>query len=69
MRLVFSCNRHNIASSPWGNVGVGGGIAIVELGWGTVEIAGVVGVVVVSSGHWVSTVGIGQTVHRGSVGS
>src|SRR4051812_14044771 len=50
LRLVFSCNRHNIASSPWGNVGVGGDIVVVELGWCTVEIAGVPGLVVISSG-------------------
>src|SRR4051812_6225680 len=65
LRLVLSCNRHNIASSPWGSVG--GGIVVVELGQGTVEIAGVAEVVVVSSGPWVSTVGIGRTVHRGSI--
>src|SRR3954469_18907770 len=69
LRLVLCCNRHNIASSPRGSIGVGGGIVVVELGWGTVEITRVVGVVVVSSGSWVSTVGIGQTVHQGSVGS
>src|SRR3954463_5923349 len=50
LRLVLCCNRHNIASGPWGSVGVGGGIVVVELGWGTVEIARVVGVFVVSSG-------------------
>ena len=33
LRLVLCCNRHNIASSPWGSVGVGGGIVVVELGW------------------------------------
>src|SRR3954470_14930938 len=65
LRLVICCKRHNIASSPWGSVG--GDIVVVELGWCTVEIAGVVGVVVVSSGPWVSTVGVGRTVHRGSV--
>src|SRR3954468_12389258 len=69
LRLVLCCNRHNITSSPRGSVGVGGSIVGVELGWGTVEIARVVGVVVISSGPWVSTVGIGRTVHRGSVGS
>src|SRR3954463_978838 len=68
LRLVLCCNRHNIASSPRGSVGVGGSI-VVELGWCTVEIFRVAGVVVVSSGPWVSTVGIGPTVHRGSVGS
>ena len=54
-----------------GSVGVGGDIVVVELGWCMVEIARVAGVVVVSSGPWVSssTVGIGGTVHRGSVGS
>src|SRR4051812_16659190 len=66
LRLVLCCNRHNIASSPRGSVG--GSIVIVELGWCTVEIARVAGVVVVSSGPWVSTIGIGRTVHRGSVG-
>src|SRR3954469_8885670 len=65
LRLVLCCNRHNIASSPWGRVGVGGGIVVVGLGWCTVQITGVAGVVVVSSGSWVSTVGIGRTVHRG----
>ena len=69
LRLVLCCNRHNIASSPRGSVGVGGSIVVVELGWGTVEIARVAGVVVISSGPRVSTVGIGRTVHRGSVGS
>src|SRR3954468_21301431 len=69
LRLVFCCNRHNIASSSRGSVGVGGSIVVVELGWGTVEIARVAGVVVISSGPRVSTVGIGRTVHRGSVGS
>src|SRR3954470_10563333 len=68
LRLVLCCNRHNIASSPRGSVGVGGSI-VVELGWGTVEIARVSGVIVISSGPRVSTVGIGRTVHRGSVGS
>ena len=66
LRLVLSYNRHNIASSSWGSVGVGGGIVVVERMRGTVEIAGVAGVVI-SSGPWVSTVGIGGTVHRGSV--
>ena len=71
LRLVLCCNRHNIASSPRGSVGVGGNIVVVELGWCTVEIARVAGVVVISSGPWVSssTVGIGRTVHRGSIGS
>ena len=50
LRFVLRCNTHNIASSPWGSVGVGGGIVVVEIGWSTVEIARVVGVVVVSSG-------------------
>src|SRR3954463_1294012 len=68
LRLVLCCNRHNIASSPRGSVGVGGSI-VVELGWGTVEIVRVAGVVVISSGPRFSTVGIGRTVHRGSVGS
>src|SRR3954470_16165008 len=68
LRLVLCCYRHIIASSPRGSVGVGGSIVVVELGWGTVEIARVVGVVVISSGPRVSTVGIGRTVHRGSVG-
>ena len=35
---------------------------------GTIEIASVAGVVVISSGPRVSMVGIGRTVHRGSVG-
>src|SRR3954463_6091727 len=69
LRLVLCCNRHNIASSPRGSVGVSGSIVVVELGWCTVEIVRVAGVVVISSGPWVSTVGIGRTVHRGSVGS
>src|SRR3954464_2982579 len=69
LRLVLCCYRHNIASSPRGSVGVGGSIVGVELGWGTVEISRVAGVVVISSGTWVSTVGVGRTVHRGSVGS
>src|SRR3954471_14040106 len=57
LRLVLCCNRHNIASSPRGSVGVGGSIIVVELGWCTVEISRVAGVVVISSGPWVSTVG------------
>ena len=69
LRLVLGCDRHNIASSPRGSVGVGGSIVGVELGWGTIEIASVAGVVVISSGPRVSTVEIGRTVHRGSVGS
>src|SRR3954470_11808921 len=69
LRLVLCCYRHNIASSPRGSVGVGGSIVVVELGCGTVEIDRVAGVVVISSGSRVSTVGIGRTVHRGSVGS
>src|SRR4051812_6370781 len=69
LRLVLCCNRHIIASSPQGSVGVGGSIVVVELGWCTVEIARVAGVGVLSSGTRVSTVGIGRTVHRGSVGS
>jgi hypothetical protein len=69
LRLVLSCDRHSIASSPRGSVGVGGSIVVVEFGWGTVEIARVAGVVVISSGSRVSTVGIGGTGHRGSVGS
>src|SRR4051812_9356732 len=62
LRLVLCCNRHNIASSPWGSVGV---IVVVKVRRSTVEIVGVAGVVVISSGPWVSTVGIGRTVHRG----
>src|SRR3954464_2814742 len=69
LRLVLCCNRHNIASSPRGSVGVGGNIVVVELGWRMVEIARFARVVVISSGPWVSTVGIGRTVHRGSVAS
>src|SRR3954463_16222981 len=69
LRLVLCCNRHNIASSPRGSVVVGGSIVVVELGWCTVEISSVAGVVVISIGPWLSTVGIGRTVHRGSVGS
>src|SRR3954470_14581545 len=70
LRLVLCCNRHNIASSPRGSVGVCGSVVVVvELGWCTVEIVRVAGVVVISSGPWVSTVGIGRTVHRVSVGS
>ena len=65
LRLVLCCNRHNIASSPRGSVGVGSRIIVVELRWGTVEIARVAGVVVISSGPRVSTVGIGRTVHWG----
>src|SRR3954470_5874339 len=37
--LFLRCNKHNIASSPWGSVGVGGYIVVVELRRGTVEIA------------------------------
>ena len=61
--LVLGCYRHSFASSPWGSVGVG--IVVVELGWCTVEIVVVAGVVIVSSGLWVSSpmVGIGLTVH------
>src|SRR3954465_9376954 len=69
LRLVLCCNRHNIASSPRGSVGVGGSIVVVKLGWCTVEISIVAGAVVISSGPWVSTVGIGRTVNWGSVGS
>ena len=56
-------------SSPRASVGVGGSIVVVELGWCTIEIARVARVVVISSGPWVSTVGIGRTVHWGYVGS
>src|SRR3954470_22608091 len=69
LRLILCCNRHNIASNPRGSVVVGGSIVVVELGWCTVEIVRVAGVVVISSGPRVSTVGIGRTVHWGSVGS
>src|SRR4051812_31468327 len=69
LRLVLCCNRHIIASSPRGSVGVGGSVVVVELGWCTVEISRVAGVVVISSGPRVPTVGIGRTVHRESVGS
>src|SRR3954462_14956471 len=41
LRLVPCCYRHNIASSPRGSVGDGGSIVVVELGWGTIEIANV----------------------------
>src|SRR3954462_9053079 len=68
LRLVLCCDRHSIASSPRGSVGVGGSIVVVELRWCTVKIARVVKVVVISSGPWVSTVGIGRTVHRESFG-
>src|SRR3954470_2088716 len=68
LRLVLCCNRHNIASSPRGSTGVGGGIVVVELGRCTIEITGVPGVVVVvSSGPWVSMVGISWTIHWGSI--
>ena len=67
LRLVLGCYRHNIASSPRGSVGVGGSIVGVELGWGTGEIVRVAGVVVISSGSRVSTVGVGRTVHRGYI--
>src|SRR3954471_13356826 len=67
LRLVLCCYRHSIASSPRGSVGVGSSIVVVELGWGTIEIASVAGLVVISSGSRVSTVGIGWTVHRGSI--
>src|SRR3954471_16140950 len=69
LRLVLGCDRHSVASSPRGSVGFDGNIVGVELGWGTGEIARVAGVIVISSGSRVSTVGIGRTVHRGSVGS
>ena len=36
LRLVLSCDRHSIASSPRGSVGVGGNIVVVELGWVTI---------------------------------
>src|SRR3954466_6035332 len=68
LRLVLCCYRHSIASSPRGSVGVGCSI-VVELGWGTVEIARVAEVVVISSGSRVSTVGVGRMVHWGSAGS
>ena len=48
--LVLGCYRNSIASGHWGSVGVGivvGDIVVVVvLGWGTVEIAGVVVVLV-----------------------
>src|SRR4051812_40703036 len=69
LRLVLCCNRHIIASSPRDSVGVGGSTVVFEIRWGTVEIARVSRVVVISSGPRVSTVGIGRTVHRGSVSS
>ena len=43
--LVFSYNRHNIASSPWGSIVV----VVVGLGRCTVEVVGVARVVVVVS--------------------
>src|SRR4051812_42442068 len=56
MRLVFSCNRRNIASSSQGNIGVIGVVIVVGPGRRMVEIFGVVGVVVmVSLGPWVSS--------------
>src|SRR3954469_3912229 len=66
LRLVLCCNRHIIASSYWGSVGVVGDIVVVELGRCTIEIAKVARVVVISSGPWVSSsmVGVGWTVHR-----
>src|SRR4051812_27723717 len=42
LRLVLRCNRHIIASSPRGSVGIDGNIIVVELGWCTVEIVGAV---------------------------
>ena len=63
--LVLGCYRYNIASSHGGSVGVGivvGDVVIVELGWATVEVTGVVIVasivVVVSSGLLVSSIGV-----------
>src|SRR3954470_12155413 len=47
LRLVLCCNGHNIASSPRGSFGVGGNIVVVELGWCTIEIVRVSGVVVI----------------------
>ena len=67
LRLFLGGNGYGIASSYWGSVGVG--IVVVELGWGTVEIVVVAGVVIISSGLGVSssTIGIGGTVHLGFV--
>ena len=40
LRLVFGCNRHDIASSPWGSIVV---VVVVGLGRCTVEVVGVAG--------------------------
>ena len=67
--LFFPCNRHNIASSPWGSIVV---VVVVVVGLGrcTVEVVGVAGVVVVvSSGlHFTSaTVGVAWARHWRSI--
>ena len=38
LRLVLGCDRHSIASSPRGSVGVGGSIVVVEFGWARVKL-------------------------------
>ena len=63
LRLVLGCYRQGITSSHWGSIGVGIVVGdIFVLGWGTVEITGVVvvaSIVVVSSGLLVSSIGVG----------
>ena len=63
LRLVFGSYGNNIASGPWGSIGVGI-IVVVVLRWGTVEVVVVARVMIISSGLGVSstTIGIGGTV-------
>ena len=61
--LVLDCDRHNIAAS------FGCSVVVVVLGRGTVEIVGIAGVVIVSSGLHIAsaTVGVAWARHWGSV--
>ena len=63
-RLVLCCDRHNIAASSWCSV-----VVVVALERGTVEIAGVARVIVVSSGLHIAsaTVGVAWARHWGSI--
>ena len=61
--LVLDCNRYIIAASS------GGSVVVVALGRGRVEVVGVAGVVIVSSGLHISsaTVGVAWARHCGSI--
>ena len=62
--LVLCCDRHNIAASSGCSV-----VIVVALGRGTVEIVGVAGAVIVSSGLHIAsaTVGVAWARRWGSV--